>query len=99
MPAGSRASSVDLSHLSESDRSEGDESIPDLCLLKPYDFESIVKRIPNNMDLQTTEPTTKRVGNTNWCQCGLCQLMESKAESLCCLDTNKVPDDYFEGYY
>ena len=31
-------------------------------------------------------------------QCGLCQPMESKAESLCCLDTNEVPDDYFEGY-
>ena len=99
MPAGSRASSVDLSQLSESDQSEGDESIPDLCLLKPYDSESLVKRIPNNTDLQTTETTTKRIGNTNWRQCGLCQPMESEAESLCCLNTNEVPDDYFKGYY
>ena len=40
------------------------------------------------MDLQTTEATTKCIGNTNWCQCGLCQP----------LDKNEVPDDYFEGY-
>ena len=99
MPAGSRASSVDLSQLPESDQSEGDGSIPNLCLLKPYDSESLVKRIPNNTDIQTTEATTKRIGNTNWRQCGLCQPMESEAESLCCLDTYEVPDDYFEGYY
>ena len=36
--------SVDLSDLSESDQSESDESIPDLCLLKPYDFEPLVKK-------------------------------------------------------
>ena len=33
------------------------------------------------MDLQTTEATTKCIGNTNWCQCGLCQPMESETES------------------
>ena len=68
--------SVDLSDLSESDQSESD-----LCLLKSYDFEPLVEKIPNNTDLQTTEATTKRIGNTNWCQCGLCQPMESEAES------------------
>ena len=91
--------SVDLADSSESDQSESDESIPDLCLLKPYDFESLVKKIPNNTDLQTTEATSKSIGNTNWCHCALCQPMESEAKSLCCLDTNEVPDDYFEGYY
>ena len=99
MPAGSRASSVDLSQLPESDQSEGDGSIPSLCLLKPYDSESLVKRIPNNTDLQTTEATTKRIGNTNWSQCGLYQPMESEAIRLCCLDTYEVPANYFEGYY
>ena len=77
--------SVDLSDLSESDQIESDESIPDLCLLKP--------------NLQTTAATTKRISNTNRCQCGLCQPMESEAKTSCCLDTNEVPDDYFEGYY
>ena len=51
--------SVDLADSSESDQSESDERIPDLCLLKPYDFESLVKKIPNNTDLQTTEATSK----------------------------------------
>ena len=68
-------------------------------MLKSYDFEPLVEKIPNNTDLQTTEATTKRIGNTNWCQCGLCQPMESEAESLFCLETNEVPDGYFEGYY
>ena len=68
--------SVDLSDLSENDQSESDESIPDLCLLKPYDFEPLVKKIQNNTDLQTKEVTAKRIGNTNWCQCGLRQPME-----------------------
>ena len=80
--------SVDLSDLSENDQSESDKSIPDLCLLKTYNFEPLVKKIPNNTDLQTTEATTKRIANTNWCQCGLCQPMESEAESLCCLGRN-----------
>ena len=65
--------SVDLSDVSKSDQSE---SIPDLCLLKPHDFEPLVKKIQNNTDLQTTEATTKRIGNINWYQCGLCQKME-----------------------
>ena len=33
--------SVDLINLSESDQSESDESIPDLCLVKRYDFEPL----------------------------------------------------------
>ena len=36
--------SVDLSNLSESDQSESDESIPNLCLLKPYDLSYLVKK-------------------------------------------------------
>ena len=90
--------SVGLSDLSESEQKESDESIPDFCLLKPHNFEPLVKKTPNNTDLQTTEATTKRIGDTNSWQCGLYQPTESEAESLCCLD-NKVPDDYFEGYY
>ena len=36
--------SVDLSNLSESDQSESDESIPNLCLLTPYDLSYLVKK-------------------------------------------------------
>ena len=62
-------------------------------------MEPLVKKISNNTDLQTTEATTNRIGNTNWCQCGLCQQMESEADSLYRLDADEVPDDYFEDYY
>ena len=48
----------------------------DLCLLKPYNCKSLVKKIRNKTDFQTTEATTKDIGNTNWCQCRLCQPME-----------------------
>ena len=30
---------------------------------------------------------------------GHCQPVKSEVESLCFVDTNEVPDDYFEGYY
>ena len=33
------------------------------------------------MDLETTEATTKHIGNTNWCPCGLCQSMETKLKA------------------
>ena len=54
--------SVDLSNLSEGDQSESDETIPDLCLLKPYDFEPLVNftvtilRLPRRLEdvLKTT---------------------------------------------
>ena len=29
--------------------------------------------------------------------CGKCLSMSTYAESLCCRDTNEIPDDYFEG--
>ena len=64
------------------------------CLLCP----AFPKLLKSNLS-KTTEATTKRIGDTNWCKCGLCQPMESKAESLCCLDTNEVPNDYFDGYH
>ena len=33
-----------------------------------------------------------------WCVCGgKCRPMESYTESLCCCETNEVPDEYFEG--
>ena len=68
--------SVDLINLSESDQSESDESMPDLCFVKRYDFEPLAKKIQNNTNLQTTDVTTKHIGNKNWCQCGISQPME-----------------------
>lgn len=81
--------------------SEGDESIPDLSVLNPYDFEPIIAF--NEIENEEGESNSKstdiptRIGNVNWCKCGYCKPMESEAESLCCLDTNQIPDENFEG--
>ena len=80
----------------EDESSESSESLPDLSFLKPYDFEPTLKDFPMDFNDQDTEKVS-RIGNLDWCNCGECQPMDSEAESLCCLDTNEVPDDYFEG--
>ena len=82
-------------HLSSSDSDLSSEGEHESDALQPYDFEPLIKDIPKQKFQQTCEPTIKRKGDINWCQCGLCQVMDSEAESLCCLDTNEVPDDYF----
>ena len=85
----------------ENDRSSENEmceSLQDLLLLKPYDFEPNIKDLPSDSNNQQKEKNENwRIGNTDWCICKKCQPMESEAESLCCLDTDEVPDDYFEG--
>ncbi|OCT56388.1 hypothetical protein XELAEV_18000166mg [Xenopus laevis] len=41
----------------------------------------------------------KRIGNTKWCQCGMCRPMETAVESICCYDVpemyEKIPVDAF----
>ena len=37
--------SVDIINLSESDQSESDESMPDLCFVKRYDFDPLAQKI------------------------------------------------------
>ena len=85
---------------SSCESSESEDSLPDISRLKPYDFEP---EIPYAEEEQTPESEqsilTSRIGNTHWCLCGECKPMETEAESLCCLDTNEVPDEYFEGKY
>ena len=93
--------SVKSNSSDENDRSsesEMCESLQDLLLLKPYDFEPNIKDLPSDSNNQQKEKNENwRIGNTDWCICEKCQPMESEAESLCCLDTDEVPDDYFEG--
>ncbi|KAJ8049558.1 P2X purinoceptor 7 [Holothuria leucospilota] len=33
-----------------------------------------------------------RIGNTAWCQCGLCEAMESRVESVCCTEIGKLEE-------
>ena len=39
----------------------------------------------------STDSETLRIGNTDWCLCG------RFTESLCCKETNEIPEEYFEG--
>ena len=88
------SSSTEISTAEESDSDE--DFLQDN--LKSYDFEpacppSIEFLSDNDVDEEITDG---RKGNTNWCLCGHCQAMGTEAESLCCRDTNDIPDNYFE---
>ena len=80
-----------------------DEILSDLQKLQPYDLEPKISSSTSSdkdissSDCETTEES--RLGNTNWCLCWKCFPMLTYTESLCCLDTNEVPDEYFERMY
>lgn len=97
-----------MSSSEQSSSCESDESIPDLQKLQPYDLEPEF----SSSELSTTSSNDEqvsgsdsdsneesRIGNTNWCLCGKCLPMCTYTESFCCLDTNEVPDEYFEGNF
>lgn len=37
-----------------------------------------------------------RVGNTSWCQCGKCELMDTETESICCMEVEGLDENRFE---
>ena len=94
-------SSSEQSSSSESDN----DSIPDVHKLQPYDLEPEIAS--SDVSMTTSDKNTSssdseiadysRIGNTSWCSCGKCFPMSTYTESLCCRDTNEVPDEYFEG--
>ena len=103
--------SLDLSstgeeNLEDSESSSDGDSLPDANLLKPFDFEPAC---PLRHDISMSSSSSSvssdeynrenisRAGKTDWCLCGKCRAMETDIESLCCCETNEVPDDYFEG--
>ena len=100
---------MDLSSISSSENDSSnelsdfssDESFPDITKLKPYDHEPVcLPRSDDDLediggDKQAKD--TSRIGNTDWCLCGKYKSMETYSESLCCLDTNEVPEELFEG--
>ena len=84
-----------------------DEILPDLQKLQPYDLEpkissSDLSSTSSDKDISSSDSETteeSRLGNTNWCLCGKCFPMLTYTDSLCCLDTNEVPDEYFESMH
>ena len=99
----SDSSDNELTSEEESDLTH--DSIPDLAVLKPYDHEPVcesalvihVSEESSESESETEEQA--RIGNINWCKCGNCKPMKTYAESLCCQDTNEVPEENFAGTF
>lgn len=97
-----------MSHtLNEENSSESSDSDiscleSDLTKLQPYDFEPLVSdNQESSSDTDSDDiPSTNealRVGNIDWCECGNCRPMETESESLCCIEANEIPDEFFQG--
>ena len=91
--------SLVISETSEEDTNEEDSNdfIRDISGLKPYDFEPEIPYVEEEIATDRHHENQSRIGNIDWCICGECKPMESETESICCLDTNEVPDELFEG--
>ena len=98
------------SNASTNSRSSSEESLSDaVSNLKPYDWEprrsasevaDLMKKLPLSSDTEDSsseENAEDKIGNTDWCRCGCCRPMDTYTESLCCAETNDVPEEYFEG--
>ena len=76
--------------------------------LKPYNYEpscqprkDFISNSENDEDSDVSSDSNQehsRKGNSNWCACWYCWAIETEIESFCCRDTNKAPDNYFEGH-
>ena len=93
-------SESDSSSLSNSNSDSG-EGFAENITLKPYDMEPT----RSSPDLSSSSSSDngdeiveiERTNNTNWCKCGgFCRAMKTNCESLCCRDTNEIPDEYFK---
>ena len=66
--------------------------------LKPYNFEPTVSNSENtdrevgSLAMQTKEAEKEQKGNLDWCLCGKCKTVSTKAESLCCHEKNELSD-------
>ena len=96
---------IDLFDEGSTDEADTDSDFLDLSCMKLYDFEPTWKRCsPSSssscssvVSLDNQELKTSHIDNINWCQCGKCCPMQTDEESLCCLDTNEIPENYFKG--
>ncbi|XP_057308898.1 P2X purinoceptor 7-like [Hydractinia symbiolongicarpus] len=85
--------------------SESDNSLheKDFTKLQPYEFELLVsdeEEVSNGVENDEVSFTDAepRTGNANWCECGNCRAMETDTESVCCVESNEIPDEFFQGH-
>ena len=74
--------------------------------LSPFMFEperseeeAQVLMVKLNTETHIEEQQESRTGHTNWCSCEKCKAMLTDEESLCCRDTNDIPDNHFQGLH
>lgn len=79
------------------ENTDSDESLPDIAALKPYDHEPVCNPRCYNDNKSSDDLESTRVGNTKWCLCKKCEPMQTDTESICCQETNEVPEELFEG--
>ena len=92
------SSSNESEHSSSDVTTDSDDEIPNFANLKPYDFEPTCEpRYEVSKDNNKENNKIYRAGNTDWCLCGKCKVMATEEESCCCMETNEVPEKYFEG--
>ena len=99
------SSSSSYSSCSSDSENNGDIEYPNVFTLKPFDFEPEIsleeqQQMPNDSsesDSNESPDEECRIGNTDWCKCGCCQPMQTYTESLCCKDTNEIPEKLFDG--
>lgn len=90
---------MSTSYDSSSSDSEGNTPDFDAGELRPYLFEPERQTHPtgsSDNNQHHTPISSTRTGNTNWCSCGNCRIMETDEESLCCREAGEVPEEYFE---
>ena len=97
------ASDESYQNESSSEETSTDDSFPDA--LKPFAFEPMCSP-RKTYEVSSSESSSgdeenienQRKYNTKWCLCNKCMPMNAEVESLCCRDTNDIPDNYFQGY-
>ena len=47
----------------------------------------------------TLAPTNKRVGNTDWFECGNCHVEDREIDCPCCQEMNALTEENFEGKF
>ena len=85
---------------SDSEEEEGNEFGLAPFMFEPERTEEEVRELLKNLSLSeaTAGAEKRRAGNINWCSCGKkCKAMTTEEESLCCRDTNDIPDNHFSG--
>ena len=87
--------------------STSEDEIPELSSITSYSFEPI-RKLSRSLSLSSTsnasmdgekQEQSSRIGNTSWYQCGKCYAVETEGVSLCCQDTNDIPEKFFRGMY